>query len=153
MATRDHRIHIIGIDPGKHVGMAHYYEDVHGTIFRSLVTETNQVRMVLDDWTEECGLPIVVCERFFIGGNTVKKTRQTDALEVIGNVESYCGERELIFDLQAAGDAKRMGNRPVLELLRWWRGGHEMDHANDAAAHVLLGLARHHPAVINSLIA
>lgn len=140
-------IHVIAIDPGKHCGIARFYRGQH----EAHVIEPARVIPLLKEWTQNSE-PTILCERFVTGVRTVKKSRQHDVTDVIGAVQGWCAEHEIVFDFQSAGDAKRMGNRNVLKLLGWWTTGYETDHANDASGHLLLGIARYHPAELNKLI-
>lgn len=145
---RPHTTHIIGIDPGKTSGIAHYRSDVIGSrrvevcqieAIDTLGTVTSLVHGITD--------PIIIAtERFTIHGSsrgTGRKTQQPDALKTFGALEVMCyANPQLIFAPQSASEAKHYGNM-MLRSLGWYNSG--MRHANDATRHVILALVRFHP--------
>lgn len=151
------RIYVLGVDPGKKCGVAELGYTENGWTFASWalprVEATDTLRGLLD--AQQAGFydhTHVACERYTIGQRTVKMSRQPDALEVIGVVRGLATGAHASFDLQGVSDAKKLGNPDVLRQLRWWKVGRDADHANDAAAHVLLAVARHFPTVFRRLI-
>jgi hypothetical protein len=95
---------------------------------------------------------VVGCERYVTGSQTIKKTRQVDALEVCDEVRQLCTQHpHATFRLQGAGDAKkRVGSTKNLRELGWYRRGQV--HANDAASHVALALLSTYPATYERLL-
>lgn len=87
----------------------------------------------------------VVAERFVISGGTVTVARGDTnwSIELIGILRYLCRKYGHEFDLQGAGDAKRLGTDKLLRRLGWWTPG--SDHARDAARHLVLALARREP--------
>jgi hypothetical protein len=94
----------------------------------------------------------VVCERFVITGGTVTVSRGDTnwSIETIGVVRYLADKYGHLFELQGAGDAKKLGSGELLRRLGWWSRG--ADHARDAARHLALALARHHPAEFDQLL-
>lgn len=150
--------YVIGVDPGKKCGLAFYdHGDSPASVrFESCTLSSedaiNIVRMWLDPELVWDRSVLVVCERYTIGGRTVKMSRQPRALEVIGVVRDMCEHAHVRFVLQNPADAKKMGHAQRLKDLGWWKTGDIDDDANMAAAHVLLGLATHFPVVFGRLV-
>lgn len=90
-------------------------------------------------WAKEITLEVVV-ERYTVGPETIKKTRQNASLEIIGVVRYLCGKFGVPFSLQTPADAKAFATNEKLKRCGWWSPGQQ--HANDATRHLLLGLAR-----------
>lgn len=83
----------------------------------------------------------VVAERFTIGPQTMKMSRQHDALEIIGVVRWMTQKHGASFELQDPATAKRMVSNDALRRAGFWcRGGG--GHANDAARHLMVLLVR-----------
>jgi hypothetical protein len=83
------------------------------------------------------------CERYNVGGSTVKMTRQSDATEVTGKMRDLATKHKFTLIIQNAADAKKMGQPKVLRLIGWWTKAKE--HANDAAKQALLALSSASP--------
>lgn len=147
----------MGVDPGETCGVARLRELPNGWhAFDSYALTSDDAIDLVRVWLHGGPTPthgtVVVCERYTIGQRTVKMSRQPRALEVIGAVRRACREEGTLFELQGVSDAKRLGNQDVLKRIGWWRVGPDADHANDAAAHVLLATARHFPTVFRQLV-
>lgn len=81
----------------------------------------------------------VVCERFTIGPQTLKMSRQHDAIEIIGAARWMTQRHGAGFKLQDPATAKRMCSNDALRSNGLWhRGGH--GHANDASRHLVVAL-------------
>ncbi len=80
----------------------------------------------------------VIAERFTITPETIKKTRQHDALNVIGVVKWMCRRFGVTFVLQDPAVAKKMATNIVLRRNGMWTPAR--DHANDAARHLIVAL-------------
>lgn len=149
--------YIIGVDPGKKCGIALYDEDDSQPFrFESYTLPSEEAIVAVAEWLEpnmyEEQPVLVVCERYTIGGRTVKMSRQPRALEVIGVVRDMCHRLNVPFVLQNPSDAKKFGNPERLKDIGWWKVGDVDDDANSAAAHVLLGLATHFPVAFGRLV-
>jgi hypothetical protein len=81
----------------------------------------------------------MACERFNVGGSTLKMTRQADATEVTGQMKALGKKHGFTVVVQNAADAKKMGAPVILRSIGWWTP--RKRHANDAAAHALLSLS------------
>lgn len=131
---------IIGVDPGKMTGVAL----LEGTHFQSWELPALDAVSFIKGHIIESRHIEVVCERFVIGANTVKKTRQADATEIGGTLRHFCGDYPgACYSLQMASDAKKAGNHTTLRAFGWFTPG--KNHANDAAAHVAMRLLRLNP--------
>ncbi len=87
---------------------------------------------------------VIVAERFTINAQTVRKSQQTTALEVIGFLRATALLYEGVdFVLQTPADAKRFSTDARLDILGWTRRPKaKWDHANDALRHLLLYLVK-----------
>jgi hypothetical protein len=79
---------------------------------------------------------IVVCESYIITAETLRKSRQTAPLEIIGALRWMAGHFGAHFELQRPADAKRLATDQRLKNIGWWNGS--QGHANDAARHLFL---------------
>lgn len=79
---------------------------------------------------------IVVCESYVITTETLRKSRQTAPLEIIGALRWMCDHFGAHFELQQPAQAKRLATDDRLRKIGWWNGS--KDHANDAARHLFL---------------
>lgn len=107
------------------------------------------------DWwfgvMEEGDYDNVVCEKFIINATTHQKTRQYDALYIIGLVLATYhrrGFRNVM--LQTPAHAKTFAKDAKLRHMKWWDGS-PGGHANDAARHLLTYTARIEPLVRDRL--
>jgi len=140
----------MAVDPGLTVGAAYLRRDwAHDSwqvgVAEAIVTMKYVIRSMKPD--------LVVVERFQITPDTVKKTRQYDALEVIGALRYECLEHDVPFELQVKNAAFKLGNTQRLCALGWYRPGKE--HANVASGHLALALVRHsklHPDVTQRVV-
>ena len=133
---------LLAIDPGKLTGMV------------SVDLSTNQLNSSaeIDSWYSVCNTvenvlseypdTIVVIERFTISKRTIEKTRQSEPIDIIGAVKYLClkyqGKEPV---QQTATDAKNFSTNDKLHNAGFWHKGGE-GHANDAARHALLYVAR-----------
>lgn len=133
---------IIGLDPGGTCGFA----SLLGDTFESCDLRPYDACLRLERLLarRDVDASVVACERFTLTAESVKKTRQNDALEIIG-VARYLATRynSTAFLLQGASEAQKAANREVLRLLGWWTPG--VDHRNKAAAQLALALSRVDP--------
>lgn len=135
-------LHVIGVDPGKMTGIAIYG---HNRFLFGDQLPASEVGHFLDGYLDELrrhhpsGRIVIGCERFNVGGSTIKMTRQSDATEVTGKMKDLAKKYGCTFIIQNAADAKKMGQPKILRTIGWWTKGKE--HANDAAKHALLALS------------
>lgn len=133
---------VIGVDPGKMTGIAVYSL---GRFIFSDQLPASEVGHFLDGFLSETrrlypkARIVIGCERFNVGGSTVKMTQQSDATEVTGKMRDLASKHGCTFIVQNAADAKKMGQPKILRKIGWWTKGKE--HANDAAKHALLALS------------
>lgn len=135
-------LYVIGVDPGKMTGIAVY-------AFQRFEfgdqLPASEVGHFLDGYLDEVrrrypnARIVIGCERFNVGGSTVKMTQQSDATEVTGKMKDLATKHQCTFIIQNAADAKKMGQPKILRRIGWWTRGKE--HANDAAKHALLALS------------
>ena len=125
---------IIAVDPGLTTGWAALYPDGE---FRSGETKGSYpflrtVHGLLSagafDWH-------VVVERYTITPETIKKSRQTEALEIIGALKFFTQHYGAGFSMQSPAEAKSFATDAKLRRVRWFQQG--LGHANDASRHLL----------------
>lgn len=78
---------------------------------------------------------VVVCESYIITPATIKKSRQYDALYIIGATEYMARKSSTPFLLQPPS-AKQFASDGKLRMLGWWYAG--SDHVRDALRHALV---------------
>ena len=139
---------ICTFDPGGTTGWARWCDDDEGEPivvagqleFDELIYSVEDLDFEPDD--------VIVAERFTINAQTVRKSQQTTALEVIGYLRAVALTNKLDFVLQPPADAKRftqVGNNKHarLDILGWTqRPLADNDHANDALRHLVLYLVK-----------
>lgn len=128
-------MHVLGIDPGGTTGVAvlsvHEGRLVEQAHLRRAGVYENLERLV--------GMAdVVAIERFVISQRTLTKSRQMDAMYVVGAVEYVCSQRGVGFYLQLVSDAKAAFSDQMLRSLGLYSTNR---HERDAIRHALL-LAR-----------
>lgn len=125
---------VIAVDPGLTTGWAALYPDGE---FRSGETKgpyeflRTVYRLLKDqafDWT-------LVVERYTITPETIKKSRQTDALEIIGALKFFAKHYNTGWAMQTPAEAKSFATDAKLRRMGWYQQG--LGHANDASRHLL----------------
>lgn len=147
---------VLGIDPGKTTGvfavhidqgvqrwqLGHDLYPNHGSDIYSWVRREIDLH---DEWI------LIAVERFVITAATAKRSRQPEAIEVLGSLRDQVADLEHVsLVTQTSSEAKRFVADDMLKELGWYAKGQK--HANDAARHVLLALARHEPLWYNQLM-
>lgn len=144
---------ILTVDPGKKTGWGVYYGLGTAAFAHSEFEAFHEMAWT---WFDNCVArdlqPLVVCERYVITANTVKKSRGDTnwSIETIGVLRFLCKKYRFQFELQGASEAKRFGTDALIRKLGWWTKG--SDHARDAARHLALALARHNPSELDRLL-
>ena len=94
-----------------------------------------------------------MCESYVITASTLRKTRGENwSLESIGALRWMANKHRVEFVLQTPADAKRFADDRKLKAAGWYfptPGG----HANDAARHLMLYLARNDVELFKRVIA
>lgn len=135
-------LYVIGVDPGKQTGVAIYG---NGRFIMGDDMPASEVGLFVDAYIMELRSQdpdsriVMACERFNVGGSTLKMTRQADATEVTGKMRDIAKKHGITLVIQNAADAKKMGAPVILRSIGWWTP--RKRHANDAAAHALLMLS------------
>lgn len=131
---------IVAVDPGKVTGVAKWRRDRPAEIDSLQQPCWDAVATVHHLMTN--GLTAVVCESYVISSQTLRKTRGENwSLESIGALRYLAGLFDIPFILQTPADAKSFVTDQKLHAAGWYQpstGG----HANDAARHLMLYLAR-----------
>lgn len=130
---------ILAVDPGLMTGWAHgikYAGNDFVTVLQTGQAEFEQFMRLAERLADE-GLDGIVIERYTITAETLRKSRQTTALELIGCCRWLSMRYDLEFVLQSPGDAKSFATDDKLEKAGWMVKKAD-DHANDALRHLLL---------------
>ena len=126
---------VMGVDPGGTTGWA-VWDD--GEIAASGQSSFKDFVGVVIDWAV-C-TQTVVCERFTISEHTLRKTRQPDALYVIGFLMGYAELEGYEVELSPTS-AKAFATDDKLKAYGWWVPGQR--HNNDARRHLMVWLLKH----------
>jgi hypothetical protein len=145
---------IIGVDPGKVTGLVLYHGcKIIEKASLSVDATPPWVARRLDAIEERDPNAKVFLgiERYNIGGNTVKMSRQPDALDVTGRLRNVArGRDNVAVRIFNASDAKALGSPKTLRRIGWWTPGHL--HMSDAAAQALITLATVRPSEFELVI-
>lgn len=152
------RLNVMGIDPGKTVGIAVWLGQTpwHASMIKHYQLERNSALNLISAWTRESmmsGIPTLIgCETFTPrrGRNTVMTT-QNDALEIIGAVKVYADATKATLSMQSPALAKRAIDNATLKKFGWWMSDVDWRHANDAARHIGGALLVHYPQILMSM--
>jgi hypothetical protein len=129
-------VKILAVDPGLTSGWA------------ALDTDSMHLMTGQSDFNEMVGIAehyaptTIVCERYTVTAETLRKSRQTTALEVIGCMRWLAHKTLATFELQSPADAKRFSGDDKLQAAGWLQLKKD-DHANDACRHLLLYMVKH----------
>jgi hypothetical protein len=131
-------VRILAVDPGGTTGWM-VWADNYGS--RPIVTDWGEgdpesVYLLLND-LHDYHLDVIVCERYDVTVNTLKKTRQYDALELIGVLRHEAWRRGIPFVLQAQ-NPKFSTNARLKACGLYVKG----DHGRSAARQLLLYLVK-----------
>jgi hypothetical protein len=148
----------LALDPGLTTGVAWY--DIRSGEFASLEVHGRHelYRYLRSDWgfpsvdgVAACGSPIVIIERWDVRKNTHQLTNQDDVRYIIGAVEYVCHMTGLDYREQRPAEAKKFATDDKLRALGWYSGGE--GHADDAARHLLVALAKAHvPEILEVIV-
>ena len=132
--STDERPTVIAVDPGLTTGWAALYPDGE---FRSGETKgpyefLRTVHRLVSDGAFSWQL---VVERYTITPETIKKSRQTDALEIIGALKYFARHYNAGWAMQMPSEAKAFATDAKLRRVGWYQQG--LGHANDASRHLL----------------
>lgn len=136
---------VLGVDPGGTTGMAVVELDDDRLFSEARVTWTaalgpQEAGEQIEWWMyKRKRIDMVAIERFTIAGRTLGKSRQTDALEIIGVTKFLGWKYDVQVDLQSPADAKNVWTDKRLREEGLWRTNR---HVRDALRHALLGHQR-----------
>ena len=143
-------INIIGIDPGGTTGIAHLVSDCPPKFHELTPRNAEQwIWAYLSVWTQPSvarppSILHIVCERFITSKRSVRVSRQSDAADVGGAIQTLCTDAQNVrFHWQTPSDAKlitdyvlrRTNLKPKIR----------MPHAADVARHAALALLKYYP--------
>jgi hypothetical protein len=141
---------IIACDPGKVTGIATYWSGSVSSMQEPTWYAIDRIWAMLG--APSMPVSTIVCEAYVVTAATLRKTRQYDALESIGALRWMANKHHIEFVLQTPADAKRFADDAKLKAAGWYfptPGG----HANDAARHLMLYLARNDVELFKRVIA
>jgi hypothetical protein len=125
---------VIGVDPGKKTGICYLDVDEDGEIRRQVIeVGRDDVAKMLAAWminSDPDADREMAVERYTILDSTVRKTRQPDALKVIGVAEDIARQAGFGFSFHAPADCKKLVTDDLLKRLGWYST--RLGHANDA---------------------
>ncbi len=129
---------IIAVDPGVATGLVVWDHDMR-EILEALTLDQFETCSKLEDLLTADYEEYLVIERYNITTETIKKTRQTASLEIIGVARYFADNYSHPFIMQNASDAKDFITDSKLRKLGWWD---RSDHIRDAMRHLGLYLAK-----------
>lgn len=129
---------VIGVDPGETTGLFVYDSD-SGSHDHEQLRGTEYVLQWVNDRVDIADTEIAM-ERFVLGTNTARYTRHPQTMHVIHAIDSLFSTSHVTVTLQTASEAKSFAPNALLRRIGWY--ARSMPHANDAARHALLRLAR-----------
>jgi hypothetical protein len=127
----------LAIDPGKATGFAWFNGEQFG--FGEIVGRFDfyeAFRM----WSSAGAIPEVVIEDYVLDQNTHKKSRQVDALRIIGYIEGLCEQHGWPFEIQDRSKRAFADDGKLRAL--GWEATTPDGHAREAARHLLTYLVR-----------
>lgn len=134
-------MNVLAVDPGKATGFA---------VWRDGEREVGEAEMMdflsrAEEWLvayASSDETVIVCERYVISPATLKMSRQTWSLEIVGALKYLAHKFGARFVLQDAIGTKRVITNDVLRSLGWYERG--MDHGRDALRHLAVFLLSAH---------
>jgi hypothetical protein len=131
----------LAIDPGKATGWAAYTLATDGGEFAFGEVEGRyEFYQALRWWMSAGAIPEVVIEDWDFDADTHKKSRQVDAMRIIGYVEGLCQANGWPFEVQSRAKRKFADDAKLRAL--GWEATTEAGHAREAARHLLTYLVR-----------
>ena len=128
-------IAVLGVDPGNTTGLALLSIEAHTPELARVAAEDFETTVsVIRDFVVTSTTGVAV-ERYTVGPQTLRKTRQPTAMWVIGVVMAVCQWAGVPCELQAPSDAKMAFRDERLHSLGLWTSS---PHTRDATRHALL---------------
>lgn len=152
------RLNVIGIDPGKTVGIAVWLGRTpwHSSVIKQYQLDRASALIMLQKMLTVSKdneiTTLIGCESFTTrrDRNSVM-TVQNDALEIIGAVKVFADMLGVTLSMQSPALAKRAINNQTLKKFGWWMSEIDGRHANDAARHIGGALLVHYPEILMSM--
>ena len=133
-------LEVIALDPGVTTGVAHWLNGrLHTTAQLDQDMTGDWIHLAATD--RQPGELVVVCESYVVTAETLRKSRQTASLEIIGAVKWLGHYHGFPVVMQQASSAKKFATDDRLRAAGW-RQPSSMDHANDALRHLLTYLVK-----------
>ncbi len=137
---------MIAVDPGGTTGLVRWQDvtdsfEVHQLSWEDTVRKVHGWLL----WADEADYfqTTIVCERYTITMQTLKKSRQYEALYCIGGLLTLALLHEGIdFVLQTPAEAKGLAQDQALKNLGWYDAVRGQEHARDALRHLVLFLVK-----------
>jgi hypothetical protein len=133
---------LVAVDPGKMTGLAFVEtsDAIEPTVQQAPWEEAQDII-----WTfvaNHLGT-VIVCERFTITMQTLKKAREYEALYVIGGLLLMTRRLPSTMVLQTPAEAKSFITDEKLRRLGWYERTKGLDHGRDALRHLALYAVTH----------
>lgn len=122
---------ILSVDPGKATGWAFMVPHGIAPPYSGEVTG----RYEFEQWFRSGNPGQVICEDYV--DDSTAKSRQVDALRIIGYLDGYCHHNGIPFILQPR-TVQRWSSPAKLRAIGWWATG--QDHGRSALKHLLFWL-------------
>lgn len=126
---------ILAVDPGGTTGVVQWYQGQDFLLPDQIVNGRFGFYRWFNEEVDQLDIELIVCEDFLITQQSVKKTRQSDALRIIGYLDGWCFVNGVRFVLQTPNEGKGFGTDEKLKHVGWYTVG--KPHATDAARHLL----------------
>lgn len=132
-------MNILAVDPGLTTGFV--WRDHDGSLTFGQARREPFLDFVLM-MLEKAEHPThIVYEKFTITMQTIKKSRETTALEIIGVLKWLASQHGCSIESQTPAEAKSFATDARLKASGMWSGAVN-DHANDAARHLFVHMAK-----------
>jgi hypothetical protein len=126
---------VLSLDPGVTTGWALWS---CGSLLGAGEYDEVATGNLIDHFTKTGG--VVVCEAYIITAETLRRSRQTASLELIGVAKHFARTRDCTFVMQTASSAKKFCTDDRLRAAGWKQRG--LGHADDALRHLCTYLVK-----------
>lgn len=137
---------ILGVDPGGSTGLA-LIDAVKMSLEFVGKLPIEEFYEHIPNLVSQAGA--VGIERFTIGPQTLRHSRQPEAMYAIGATLAECHRQDVMVDIQTPADAKRSFPDHVLKELGVWD---KNEHIRDAIRHALLCARRRGPMPVHDRV-
>ena len=138
---------VIAVDPGGHTGIIRYFDHSEGADdwWKAYQEPWEKAIDLIDEWlmhTDSDVHTTIVVERYAITMQTLKKSRQYEALYCIGGLLVFARKYGCDIVLQSPGEAKALVTDERIKTLGWYDAVKGKEHARDALRHLVRWLVQ-----------